>query len=128
MIVLDTATWIWLSSDPDQLSPAARDAIEANGGGSVCAISAWEVGMLVSKGRIRIDRPVDRWTDDAMRADGIEPVLVDHRIGVLATMLPGEPPSDPADRFIIATALHRGGAVVTPDQEIQEYAFCPTIW
>lgn len=128
MIILDTAAWIWLTSDPERLSSDAREAIEAHGGALVSAISAWEVGMLVSKGRIRLDRPVDRWTDEASRANGVEPVPIDHRIGVLATMLPSDPPGDPADRLVIATALHRGGVVVTPDQRIQEYPFCPTIW
>lgn len=128
VIVLDTASWIWLTSDPDRLSTAARDAIDAHGGALVSAISAWEVGMLVSKGRIRLDRPVDRWTDEAARANGVEPVPIDHRIAVLATLLPAEPPPDPADRLIIATALHKGGAMVTPDRHILEYAFCPTIW
>lgn len=128
MIVLDTATWIWLTSDPDRISTAAREAIEANRGGGVSAISAWEVGMLVGKGRIRLDRPVDRWADEAIRANGIEPVPVDQRIAVLATQLPGEPPTDPADRIIIATALDRGGPLVTPDQRILDYPYCPTIW
>lgn len=128
MIVLDTATWIWLTSDPDRISAPAREAIEANRGGVVSAISAWEVGMLVGKGRIRLDRPVDRWADEAIRANGVEPVPVDHRIAVLATQLPGESPSDPADRLIIATALDRGGALVTPDQRIRDYPYCPTIW
>lgn len=128
MIVLDTATWIWFSSDPDQLSAGAKEAIGAHRGVAVSAISACEVGMLVSKGRIRLDRPVDRWTDEAVRANEIESVPVDHRIGVLATLLPGEPPTDLADRIIIATALHHGGAVVTPDQRILDYPFCPAIW
>jgi PIN domain nuclease of toxin-antitoxin system len=128
LIVLDTAVWIWLSSEPGQLSEPARAAIEAHNGGKVSAISAWEVGMLVSKGRIRLDRPVDRWTDEAMRSNGVDPVPVDHRIGALATLLPGDPPTDRADRLIIATALHEGGAVVTPDRHIREYPFCPTIW
>ena len=128
MIVLDTATWIWLSSDRDKLSDPARMTIEAHGGGAVSAISAWEVGMLVSKGRITVDRPVDRWTDAAMRANDLEAVPVDHRIATLATLLPGEPPRDPADRIIVATALHHGGIVVTPDRRLHDYPFCPTVW
>jgi PIN domain nuclease of toxin-antitoxin system len=128
VIILDTAAWIWLTSDTGNLSDAARDAIEADGQPLVSAISAWEVGMLVSKGRIKLDRPVDRWTDEASRANGVEPVPIDHHIAVLATLLPGEPPPDPADRLIIATTLHRGGALVTSDRRIQAYPFCPTFW
>jgi PIN domain nuclease of toxin-antitoxin system len=53
---------------------------------------------------------------------------VSHRIAVLATQLPGEPPTDLADRLIIATALDQGGPLVTPDRRILDYPFCPTIW
>lgn len=128
MIVLDTATWIWLSSDPSQLSGNAKEAIEANQDRRVSTISAWEVGMLVSKGRIRLDRPVDHWTDHAMRANGVSPVLVDHETATLATMLPATPPGDPADRMIIATSLRLGVPLVTPDLSIREFPYCPTVW
>jgi PIN domain nuclease of toxin-antitoxin system len=128
LIVLDTATWIWLTSDPDQLSEAARETIDAHPGRMVSTISAWEVGMLVAKSRIRLDRPVDRWTDEAIRSNGVESVPIDQHIGTLATMLAGDPPGDPADRMIIATTLRRGGLLVTPDRQIRDYPFCPTVW
>lgn len=128
MIVLDTATWIWLVSDPGKLTKAARSAVSDHPTAMVSAISAWEVGMLVAKNRIRLDRPVDRWVDDALRLDGIESAAVDHRIGVLATLLPGEAPTDPADRLVVATALNRGCVLVTPDRKLLEYPFCPTVW
>lgn len=128
VIVLDTATWIWLTSDPGRLSDVAQDAIDSHRVRTVSAISAWEVGTLVAKKRIRLDRPVDHWTDEAMRANGVEPAAIDHRIATLSTMLPAEPPSDPADRLIIATALHRGALLVTPDRALLDYPYCPTVW
>ncbi len=44
MILLDTCTLLWLSSQPKQLSARAREAI-ANSGpyAHVSAISAWEI-------------------------------------------------------------------------------------
>lgn len=128
LIVIDTAAWIWLASDPGKLSKAARSVIADHPTALVSAISAWEVGMLVAKSRIRLDRPVDRWVDEALRLEGVESAPIDHRIGVLATLLPGEAPSDPADRLIVATALERGCPLVTPDRRLLEYPFCPTIW
>lgn len=128
MIVLDTVTWIWLSSEPNRLSSDARETIEAHEQLIVSSISAWEVGMLVAKGRIRLDRPADVWVDAALRANSVMPVAVDHHIGVLATQLPAEPPPDPADRMIIATALRMGTLVVTPDQAILDYPYCPAVW
>lgn len=128
MIVLDTATWIWLTSEPDWLSSDARETIEAHEERMVSSISAWEVGMLVAKGRVRLDRPADVWVDTALRTNGVTPVPVDHHICVLATRLPASPPPDPADRMIIATALRMGTLVVTPDQAILDYPHCPAIW
>jgi PIN domain nuclease of toxin-antitoxin system len=128
LILLDTATWIWLTSDIDRLSPTARETIEAHDERLVSSISAWEVGMLVAKGRIRLDRPTERWVDEALRANGVTPVPVDHRIGVLSTQLPAEPPPDPADRMIIASVLRSGALLVTPDQSILDYPYCPAAW
>lgn len=84
--------------------------------------------MLVSKSRIRLDRPVDRWVADSIKSLRASPVAVDTRIGVLATMLPADSPPDPADRLIVATALTIGAALVTPDRRILEYPYCPTVW
>lgn len=128
VIVLDTATWIWLSSEPDRLSRNARETIEAHEERLVSSISAWEVGMLVAKGRIKLDRPSETWVDIALRANGITSVPLDHHIGVLATQLPSEPPPDPADRMIIATALRKGALLATPDRSILDYPYCPTVW
>jgi PIN domain nuclease of toxin-antitoxin system len=128
VIVLDTAAWVWLSSDPEQLSPIAQETISVHDERWVSSISAWEVAMLVSKRRLRLDRPTESWVDQAMRSNGVTPVPLDHHIGVLSTQLPAEPPSDPADRMIIATALRLGTVLVTPDRSILDYPYCPTAW
>jgi PIN domain nuclease of toxin-antitoxin system len=128
VILLDTATWIWLATDRSKLSATARTTIETHDEIFVSSVSAWEVGMLVAKGRITLDRPVDRWVDDAMRQSYLTPVPVDHHIGALATLLPSQPPTDPADRLIIATALKIGAIMITPDEEIRNYPYCPTVW
>ena len=115
-------------SEPAKMSSAARDLIATDVPLHVSAISAWEVGMLVSKSRIRLDRPVERWVADSIKSLRASPVSVDTRIGVLATMLPSDPPADPADRLIVATALTIGAALITPDRRILEYPYCPTVW
>lgn len=128
MILLDTVAWIWLATESPKLSPTAREAIRAHDTKLVSAISAWEVGMLVAKSRIRLDRPVDRWVEDALRLPGVEPVSVDVAVGVMATKLPGEAPADPADRMVVATSLIRGCPILTPDRRLRDYPFAPTIW
>lgn len=128
VILLDTAAWIWLAADPERLSPGATEVLQTDATRLVSAVSAWEVAMLTAKARIRLDRPVERWISEALTIERVEPVPLDHRAGVLAAMLPGDPPGDPADRMIVATALRRGASLVTPDRRLREYPFCPTVW
>ncbi len=128
MILLDTASWIWYASEAPDLSATAAAALDREETKLVSAISVWEVGMLVSKQRVRLDRPVESWIEQALRLPGVEPAPLDQEVALLATRLPGVPPSDPADRMILATALIRGCSILSPDRRMLEYPFVPVIW
>jgi PIN domain nuclease of toxin-antitoxin system len=128
VIVLDTATWIWLASDPGRLSLAARTAIERVDLALVSAISVWEIGMLVAKQRIRLDRPVEQWVDLALALPTIQLAALDPAIAVRSTQLPGTLHSDPADRIIVATALEAAAPIVTPDERIRAYPHVQSTW
>jgi PIN domain nuclease of toxin-antitoxin system len=56
VIVLDTHVWIWWTSSPSSLSKRARAALERDDELLVPAICCWEVGMLVAKKRLELDR------------------------------------------------------------------------
>jgi PIN domain nuclease of toxin-antitoxin system len=128
VIVLDTATWIWLASDPKRLSARAKRAIDQAERAFVSAISAWEVAMLVAKRRIQLDRPVERWIDLALALPGIQLAPLEPAIAVRSTKLPGEFHPDPADRMIVATALEHAVPVVTPDERIRSYPHVQSTW
>jgi PIN domain nuclease of toxin-antitoxin system len=128
VIVLDTAAWIWLASDPARLSARARRAIDGAEVALVSAISVWEMAMLVAKRRIQLDRPVDRWVDLALSLPGVELATLDPAIAIRSTRLPGELPGDPADRIIVATALEAASAVCTPDERIRAYPHVQSVW
>ena len=57
-VVLDTHVLVWHASGSDKLSENARRAIVSAGACLVSAISGWEIGMLVSKGRLSLSRDV----------------------------------------------------------------------
>src|SRR4030065_24392 len=64
MIVLDTHVWVWWVSNPDQLSSGARIAIDQSMADSkvfISSISAWEIAMLVARGRLELTMPVRDW-------------------------------------------------------------------
>jgi PIN domain nuclease of toxin-antitoxin system len=128
VIVLDTPTWIWRASDPKRLTTSARRAIDEAERALVCAISVWEVAMLVAKRRIQLDRPVEQWVDIALALPGIQLAALELAIAVRSTKLPGEFHPDPADRIIVATALENAASIVTPDERIRSYPHVQSVW
>ncbi|MBB3048930.1 PIN domain nuclease of toxin-antitoxin system [Litorivivens lipolytica] len=131
MIVLDTHTLIWWVNGDKQLSTNAKKAIESelpDGQVFVSSISAWEIAMLVSKGRLALTMDIDDWLDTVSAIDGISFVPVTTDVAVQSVRLPGEFHSDPADRIIVALARHRSVSLVTADTKIREYRHVKTIW
>jgi PIN domain nuclease of toxin-antitoxin system len=131
VIVLDTHVLIWWVDGSDRLSPAAEAAIvEAKAGGQilVSSISAWEIAMLATRGRLVLSLDVARWLDFVSAIDTVTFVPVDNEIGVKSVDLPGPFHKDPADRMIIATARKFGVALVSADEKIRAYSHVKTIW
>ena len=132
MIVLDTHALLWWASgDTGQLSAVAAQAIEAelNGGQiSVSSISAWELAMLVAKGRIALSMDIEEWLSVVSQIEAVSFMPVDNEIAVKSVELPGEFHKDPADRIIVATARKLAAPLVTADDKIRGYPHVRTIW
>jgi PIN domain nuclease of toxin-antitoxin system len=131
MIVLDTHAWIWLVNDPRQLSPSARRASEqamSKNAISISSISAWEVALLSSSGRLGLTMEVQDWIAGSEALPFFNFVPVDNAIFVRSVSLPGPLHGDPADRIIIATAIMQGMPVVTKDEKIRKYSKVKSIW
>ena len=125
-LLLDTHVWIWMiMGEPAKLSDQAISAIEAAAEAGeilIPAIAVWEVGMLESKGRLSLARPIDDWVKDGLRAPGVRLLDLSPAIAIESTRLPGAPHLDPADRIMIASARITGGRLATKDQAILDYA------
>ena len=132
MIVIDTHILLWWVSGSGALSTAATKAIKntLRKGGEVLisSISAWEIAMLVEKGRLVLSMDVESWLDEVSQIDGVRFLPVDNEIGVKSTALPGEFHKDPADRMIVATARKLALPLVTADEKILQYEHVKTIW
>lgn len=126
MIVLDTHAWIWIASESTEVSHLRNRLKQEDLG--VCAISCWEVAMLVAKKRISFTSDVQDWIDSALHRPRIRLLPLDPKIMVLATRLPGIFHDDPADRMIVASCLHHQATLVTRDQRIREWGFVRTMW
>jgi PIN domain nuclease of toxin-antitoxin system len=131
LIVLDTHIWVWWVSAPEQLSATARNEIDqARQRGEICisSISAWEVALLVRKGRLELTLPVDDWIAKSEALPFIRFVPLDNRIAFRSNALPGDLHEDPADRIIVATSLTLGTPLVSRDTKIRDYPHVKTIW
>jgi PIN domain nuclease of toxin-antitoxin system len=124
LVLLDTHAWVWLLNGDPKLNPKAVKAIEhslSKEAVLLSAISPWEVAMLVSKGRLTLDRDVGEWVGTAVSIPGIRLEPISPEIAVASTRLPGNIHSDPADRLIAATARHLGAFLITDDQLLLDY-------
>lgn len=122
MIVLDTHALLWMDCNDVSLGVQARRQIEdawRMDGVAVSAISFWEVAMLAQRGRVVLPVAVEIWRADLLQA-GVQEISIDGRIALLAASLQNLH-RDPADRFIVATAIHHRASLVTADSKILEW-------
>ncbi len=132
MIVLDTHALIWwVSGEQGQLSAEADAVIaseHARGKILVSSITAWEVAMLVHRGRLALAMDVSAWLGVVEEIEAVAFVPVDNDLAVKAVELPGAFHKDPADRLIVATARKLAVPLVTADDKIRSYPHVRTIW
>ncbi len=129
-LVLDTHAWVWYLARPEVLPGGlARTLDEARGREAlyISAITPWEVAVLAGRGRIAFSLEPRRWLEEALRVRGIGVVPLDAGVALEAAYL-DLPHPDPADRFILATALRLGAALVTKDERLREYPGVRSLW
>ena len=122
--LLDTCAVIWTAHDDPLREPAASQLQSAYRRGArllVSPITAWEIGMLVAKGRIALATDSNRWFERFCDLPSVTLAAMPTSVLVASTTLPGTPPRDPADRIIIATARAFGYVMATRDARILEY-------
>jgi PIN domain nuclease of toxin-antitoxin system len=131
VILLDTHTLIWWLSNPEKLSLKAGQSIEQainNNSLYVSSISAWEMAMLVQKGRLKLTMDVKDWIGIAESLPYLHFVPVNNRIALKSVFLPDFQYPDPADRIIIATAISLNAFLITKDSKILSYKHIKSVW
>ena len=128
MIVLDTHAWIWWRADPDRLSAPVTRAIAGADHVGISSISVWELGMLVRRGRLTLDRDVEQWVRNALSGGRVSVLAPDADVALAAALLDDEFPGDPADRLIYATARQAGARLVTRDERIARFDPARALW
>jgi PIN domain nuclease of toxin-antitoxin system len=123
-LLLDTHAAIWISLN-EQLTRRAEEALnavhKAAGVVFVSPITAWEVGLLVSRNRLNLLMTPQRWFARLLNVQGMRLADLSPDILIASSFLPGTPPRDPADRIILATARDLGATLITRDRLLLKY-------
>jgi PIN domain nuclease of toxin-antitoxin system len=114
-LLLDTHIWIWSKSDPTRIGQHAAEALSSQDNYLwLSPVSVWEALSLLQKGRIRMENPL-AWVERA--AEQLREAPLTQEIVRTAFTL-ALPHSDPADRFLAATAKVLNLTLVTADRRL----------
>ena len=119
-VLLDTCALIWLGFGDESLSLLAKQRIEESEIVYVSPVSLWEISNKYRQGKIELPQVPRDWFKNVCARHRLTTLPLTNEIMIAAGELP-EHHKDPADRFIIATALLNDFAVVTGDRRFAEY-------
>ncbi|MFA6037875.1 MAG: type II toxin-antitoxin system VapC family toxin [Legionellales bacterium] len=131
MILLDTCVLIYDAITPEKLSATAKKTIDqAYEKKQLCCsdISLWKIAMLIQKKRIEPGIDSESFLQILLDARNIKVLSINIPIAVLSTEQKSIKHFDPADRIVVATALHHHLALITPDKKIADIHELKTIW
>jgi PIN domain nuclease of toxin-antitoxin system len=124
-LLLDTCAVIWVAEDQPIAQGAALALDEAHAADQfvyVSPITAWEVGLLVARGRLTTIIKPQLWFERLLDVPNVRLADMSPDLLISSSFLPGEPPRDPADRIIAATAREYGYTLMTRDRLLLSYA------
>jgi PIN domain nuclease of toxin-antitoxin system len=122
-ILLDTCALIWLSNKAPLIGEAVsalEEARDDEDGLIVSPISAWEIGQLVSRGRLPLVVDPHAWFAEALDS-GVVLAPMTPDVLIASSFLPGVRLRDPADRILAATARTYRYRLMTRDRPLLEY-------
>ncbi len=124
-ILLDTCAVIWLSEDQPIKAEATALLNAAHTQGAltyISSITAWEIGLLASRERLKLLITPQKWFARLFDSPGVTLANLSPELLIASSFLPGKPPRDPADRIISATARDLGATLMTRDSALLNYA------
>lgn len=126
-LLLDTHIWLWSIADPAKLSKRVRTALtRAENELWVSPISVWEVLILAERRRVRLDVEPRTWVAEAISRTPAQEAVLNFEVAVRSCEITLAHP-DPADRFLVATALVYDLTLVTADESLIEVKLCPVL-
>lgn len=116
--LLDTHILLWSLLNPSALCPAVVDELE-NGANQLwlSPISTWEILILAEKGHIQLDASPADWMENVLSNLPFHEAALNHEVAMQSRKIV-LPHQDPADRFIVASAIVYGLTLITADKII----------
>ncbi len=119
--LLDTCTLIWLSTEPEKLSPVSMRAVDASDSALLCSdVSALEIALKWNAGKLVLPDPPRHWLEQQIDTWGLDCLSLRRTDIYRASELPPYH-RDPFDRLLVATALGANATILTPDDAIRQY-------
>ncbi|MBA3395768.1 MAG: type II toxin-antitoxin system VapC family toxin [Deltaproteobacteria bacterium] len=120
-LLLDTHVLLWSATDPDRLSTDARAALEDGSHDVlVSVVSAWEIAIKQSLGKLELPTPAEEWLPEVLRRSGFEVAELGLAAALRVRSLAWHH-RDPFDRLLVAQAFEEGYTLVTHDDDLAAY-------
>ena len=117
-LLLDTHIWIWSLMEPARLTDDVRAALESDDNELwLSPISTWETLLLAERGRISLEGEPQALVSRMLKAGPFREAPLTHAVAQESRQL-GFEHSDPADRFLAATAVVYDLTLVTSDARL----------
>jgi PIN domain nuclease of toxin-antitoxin system len=114
----DTHALLWFLSDDTQLSDAAREAMEsAHNVLLASAACVWEIASKQNLGKLAAPDNLP----DILRAQGFQPLRINHDDAWAAGLLRLGDHKDPFDRLLAAQALNNDLPIISSDSRLDQY-------
>jgi PIN domain nuclease of toxin-antitoxin system len=126
-LLLDTHIWLWSLLSPDRLSRRVCDAITAPANELwLSPISVWESILLIERGRVQVEGDSGAWVEQMLHAAPVREAPLTFEVAAQSRRAK-LPHTDPADRFLVATALVQELTLVTADERLLKAKVCATL-
>jgi PIN domain nuclease of toxin-antitoxin system len=121
-VLLDTHVFLWASSAPERLLPAARDAIaDPKNEVFVSAAVVWEIVIKHALGKLRLPASPVTYIPTLIAQLGFHHLPIKYEHALMIAVLPKHH-RDPFDRMMIAQARFEGMTLISTDRNVARYA------
>lgn len=120
-VLLDTQVFLWVvSGAPDLSAKARRIVLDAGNDLYLSLVSAWEMAIKISLGKLKLTDPIESFIPDELQANDIRLLEIDFRHVAGVVSLPFHH-RDPFDRLLISQAQVEDLPILSADRLLDRY-------